>query len=60
MSLSICYVTARRDNRIEWFFDSLVKQVVLQGHIIVVDRFADEAGRKEEVFGKFAKAFAFL
>lgn len=55
--LTICYVSSRRDNRIEWFFDSLAKQVVLQAHLIVIDRFAEEPGRKDEIFNKFATAF---
>lgn len=57
MSLTICYITSRRDNRIEWFFDSLAEQVVLQSRIIVVDRFAEEKGRGYEIFNKFASAF---
>lgn len=56
-SLTIAYVTARRDCKIEWFFDSLSRQVGLPTHLIVVDHFADEDGRRDEVFDKFARAF---
>jgi hypothetical protein len=58
MSLTIAYISARRNNRIEWFFDSLAKQVKkLQEHVIVVDHFENEFGRSEEIFHKFAKSF---
>lgn len=57
MSLTIAYITSRRQPKIEWFFDSLSKQVALQHHVIVIDHFANEPARKEEIFEKFAKAF---
>lgn len=53
--LNVSYVTNRRVNRIEWFFDSLYWQ--WEGpakpiKIIVIDFYADEPGRKEEVAEK--------
>lgn len=57
LMLTICYITARRDNRIEWFFQSLARQATLATRVLVVDHFADEPGRKDETFEKFFRAF---
>lgn len=51
MSLTICYVTARRQPKIEWFMESLAAQIALPCHVIVVDRFA-ETGNSVEAFEK--------
>lgn len=43
--LTIAYITSRRDNRIQWFFDSLLRQAgpdFLNINIVVVDFYADE------------------
>lgn len=47
VSLTIVYVTCRREPRVEWFLDSLQRQIALGSHdparfrVVVVDFFAD-------------------
>jgi hypothetical protein len=49
-TLTVAYVTARKEPKIEWFSDSLYRQdsdfAVNGGRFIMVDTFADELGRK--------------
>lgn len=56
--LSIAYMTNRRDCRIEWFFDSLAIQLAEHPTpvtIIVVDFWADEPGRRDDIARKAAQ-----
>lgn len=50
MNLTICYLTNRIDPYIRWFFESLRRQAdgQLPPHIIVVDFYAEQIGRREE------------
>lgn len=59
MNLSLGYITSRRDCRVEWFFDSLARQIESddQIDIVVVDYYANEPQRQTETRIKFAKAF---
>ncbi len=60
-SLTLAYVTSRRDPKIEWFFDSLAKQLRKRElRIIVVDHFAEEAGRAKSIMETFSRSFAML
>jgi hypothetical protein len=55
MKLSIGYFTNRRTCMIEWFFDSLereMKPYLDDVQIVVVDFYADEPGRKWEILSK--------
>ena len=55
-SLTLAYVTARKDPKIEWLFDSLAKQIENQDvPLIVVDRHCD-AARKVEFRNLHTKA----
>lgn len=50
--ITVAYITARRCNLIEYFFDSLAKQLHEHGdriNLIVVDHFAEEDGRRDEI-----------
>lgn len=48
--LTIAYCTARRDCRIEWFFDSLAKQLDRREvRIIIVDHRANDTGRAQSI-----------
>lgn len=47
--LTVAFITARRDSRVQWFMESLAAQWVLLNHVIVIDRFA-ETGNSEEAF----------
>lgn len=51
-NLTVAYITSRKEPRIEWFFESLARQVVLQ-RVIVIDRF----GRVDWIKEKFVNAF---
>jgi hypothetical protein len=59
--ISVVIVTSRKDNRLEWLFESIARQIPQgeqnQFQFIVVDRFADEEGRKEATKIKFQVAF---
>lgn len=55
-SLTIAYITARKDCRIQWFADSLVRQSKLGFSVIVVDRFHDEHGRQSDMCAAFLEA----
>ncbi len=57
--LTIVYATSRRDPKIEWFFDSLSKQVKRGDKIdiVVVDHFANEEGHAKKTMERFLKAF---
>lgn len=57
MSICFTYITSRRDCRIEWWFESLARIISLPAQVIVVDAYAEEPGRRDEVLEKFAKGF---
>lgn len=57
MNLTVAYVTARRDPRINWFFDSLRAQSAGFEKIIVVDNFAESEVRREIVARQFRNVF---
>lgn len=60
--LTITYITNRRDNRIEWFFDSLWQQWSADRiplTLVVIDFFALESGRSDAIAAK-AKRFTEL
>lgn len=56
-SLTLAYITARKDCRIEWAFDAIAKQVRQPLHIIVVDRYAAAMARRDDIQAKFEHAF---
>lgn len=48
MNLTIAYSTCRREPHFDWFFESLARQCDLASvRVVVVDYFAEEAGRRE-------------
>jgi hypothetical protein len=56
MSLTVAYMTNRRDNRIQWFFDSLLRQAgpgFLNINVVVVDFFVDERDPVDDPNVKF-------
>lgn len=54
-TLTIAYLTCRKDCKIEWFYASLARQLPknLSVHIIVVDSWADAPGRREDLWEKY-------
>jgi hypothetical protein len=54
-SLTVAYLTNRKHCKIEWFYESLARQLPEGSsvHIIVVDFWADEPGRREEMWQKY-------
>lgn len=57
-SLTIAYVTSRKESKIEWFAQSLVRQLphARAVQIIVIDHFADETGRRPPIANAFLDA----
>lgn len=58
MSIAFSYVTSRVDCRIEWWFQSLAKQIVLPSQVIVIDHYAGSPTRRLYVEHEFRKAFS--
>lgn len=57
--LTVAFITSRRDPKFEWFADSLSGRIGKQEvHVIVIDSFADEPGRKELVENSFSRTRA--
>lgn len=50
-SLTVAFVTSRKESRIEWFFESLERQITVgeSVQVIVVDTYGDQQGRINEV-----------
>lgn len=58
--LTVIYTTARREPKVEWFFDSLSRQIAADSiiNIILVDTYADDVERQNDICAKFNAAFS--
>lgn len=56
--LTVAYITSRRDNRIEWFFESLSRETDFDPgiHVLVIDHFQAEEGRRDEIRDKWERS----